>query len=62
MGAVLCLGSLGTLIWEIGRKSPSHLWILLAMLLLAFLVEGLYQLIKKRHLKVPLSRKAGAAR
>ena len=61
-GVVLCLGSLGTLILEIGQKSPSHLWILLAMLLLAFLVEGLYQFIKKRHLTVPLSRKAGSAR
>jgi amino acid transporter len=62
MGVVLCLGSLGTLIWEIGQKNPSHLWILLAMLLLAFLVEGLYYFIKERHLKVPLSRKAGSAR
>jgi hypothetical protein len=35
---------------------------LLAMLLLAFLVEGAYRLIKDRKLQVPLSRKAGPGR
>jgi len=62
LGAVLCLGALGSLIWETGQRKPSHLWILLAMLLLAFLVEGLYRMIKKRPLQIPLSRKAGPAR
>jgi amino acid transporter len=62
LGVVLCLGALGSLMWEIGQRKPSHLWILLAMLLLAFMVEGLYRIIKKRPLQVPLSRKAGPAR
>jgi hypothetical protein len=62
LGIVLCLGALGSLIWEIGHRTPSHLWILLAMLVLAFLVEGAYRIVKKRPLKVPLSRKAGPAR
>jgi amino acid transporter len=62
LGVVLCLAALGSLIWEIGQKTPTHLWILLAMLLLAFMVEGVYRLIKKRILQVPLSRKAGPAR
>jgi len=62
LGVVLCLSALGSLIWEIGQKTPSHLWILLAMLLLSFLVEGAYRLIKARRLQVPLSRKAGPAR
>jgi amino acid transporter len=62
LGIVLCLGALGSLMWEIGQKNPSHLWILLAMLVLAFLVEGVYRIFKKRHLQVPLSRKAGPAR
>jgi len=53
LGVVLCLGALGSLIWEIGQKTPSHLWILLAMLLLAFLVEGVYRLFKKRRLHLP---------
>jgi amino acid transporter len=58
LGIVLCLGALGSLMWEIGHRNPSHLWILLAMLLLAFMVEGAYRLVKERPLKVPLSRKA----
>jgi len=62
LGIVLCLGALGSLIWEIGQKTPSHLWILLAMLLLAFLVEGAYRFIKERKLQLPLSRKSGPAR
>jgi hypothetical protein len=62
LGVGLCLAALGCLIWEIGNKTPSHLWILLAMLLLAFMVEGLYRYIRKRELQVPLSRKAGPAR
>jgi hypothetical protein len=55
LGAVLCLGALGTLVWEIGQKTLSHLWILLAMLLLAFLIEGVYRFIRKRSLNFPLS-------
>jgi amino acid transporter len=62
LGVVLCLGALGSLIWEIGQKTPSHLWILLAMLLLAFLVEGAYRFIKERRLQLPLSRKSGPSR
>ena len=62
LGIVLCLGALGSLMWEIGHRNPSHLWILLAMLLLAFLVEGAYRLVKERPLKVPLYRKAGPPR
>lgn len=62
LGVVFCLGALGSLIWEIGRKSPSHLWILLVMLLLAFLIEGGYRLVKARRLQMPISRKAGPAR
>jgi amino acid transporter len=62
LGVVLCLAALGSLIWEIGQKTPSHLWILLIMLLLAFLVEVAYRFIKVRRLQVPLSRKAGPAR
>jgi len=62
LGVVLCLGALGSLMWAIAQKAPSHLWILLAMLLLAFTIEGVYRFIKKRILQVPLSRKAGPAR
>jgi hypothetical protein len=62
LGVVLCLGALGSLVWETGRRTPSHLLILLAMLLLAFLVEGLYRTAKARRLKSPISRKAGPAR
>jgi hypothetical protein len=61
LGVVFCLAALGSLIWEIGQKSPSHLWILLAMLILAFLIEGAYRFIKARRLQVPLSRKTGPA-
>jgi amino acid transporter len=53
LGVVSCLGALGSLLWEIGHTTPSHLWILLAMLLLAFLVEGVYRLFSKRQLLPP---------
>ena len=53
LGVVLCLGALGSLLWEIGQNNPSHLWILLAMLLLAFLVEGLYRFFRTRRLHLP---------
>jgi len=59
LGVVLCLAALGSLIWEIGQKNSSHLWILLVMLLLAFLIEGAYRFIKSRRLQVPLSKTAG---
>jgi len=62
LGVLLCLGAFGSLIWEISRKTRSHLWILATMLFLAFLIEGAYRLVKKRRLHVPLSRKAGPAR
>jgi hypothetical protein len=62
LGAALCLAALGSLIWEIGQKTPSHLWILVAMLIMAFVVEGGYRFIKARRLQVPLSRKAGPDR
>ncbi len=61
LGVVLCLGALGSLIWETAKKNPSHLWILVAMLLLALVVETMYRSIKKRWLQTPLSRKAGRA-
>jgi len=62
LGVGLCLGALGSLMWEIGHRTPSHLWILLFMLLLSFLVEGGYRFFKQRRLKVPISRKAGPTR
>jgi amino acid transporter len=62
LGALLCLAAFGCLIWQTAQDHPSHLWVLAAMLLLAFLVEAAYQLVKGRALKSPISRKAGPRR
>jgi len=62
LGALLCLAAFGCLIWQTARNHPSHLGVLAAMLLLAFLVEVAYQLAKGRTLKSPISRKAGPPR
>jgi amino acid transporter len=62
LGAVLCLGAFGCLLWQTFRSQPSHLWVLAAMLAAAFLIESAYCTLKGRTLKSPISRSAGPAR
>ena len=44
LGVLLCLGALFSLIQYTLKTVPYHLWILLAMVMLAFLIEGTYRL------------------
>jgi amino acid transporter len=42
-GAVLCLGALGSLIWQTADNSPVQLWFLLAMIGAAFAIEIVFR-------------------
>ena len=47
--AVLCLGALVSLIWQTVTTSPSHLWILAAMVVLSLAIEGGFRLWSDRR-------------
>jgi amino acid transporter len=51
-GAVLCFGALGCLLFQTAKDDPARLWVLLAMIGLAFLVEAGYRVIKGRTLRL----------
>ena len=53
IGAGLCLGALGSLIWYTAKHSPGHLWILIGMAGAAFLIETTYRLATKRAINLP---------
>ncbi|MCB9648883.1 MAG: amino acid permease [Deltaproteobacteria bacterium] len=44
LGVLACVAALGALIWQTVRTDPSQLWILAAMVGLAFTIEALYRL------------------
>ncbi len=44
VGAVACCAALGALVWQTATSSPEKLWVLVAMVGLAVLVEGGYRL------------------
>ena len=52
LGAALCLGALASLIRYAFKNDPAHIWVLAAMLVLAFVIEGVYRLWRKGHLSV----------
>lgn len=52
-GVVLCLGSLASLLWQSAERSPGLLWIPLAMISVAFLIEAAYRLAKNRTIRLP---------
>jgi hypothetical protein len=56
LGVFLCLGALASLIRYTGRHDPAHIWILAAMLVLAFVVEGAYRLWRRDHSPFDRSR------
>jgi amino acid transporter len=49
-GVLLCLGALYSLLHYTWQHSPSHIWVLAAMLLLAFAVESAYRLWRRGNL------------
>jgi len=48
LGLLLCLGALACLVLYTFESAPSHIWVLVAMLLLAFGIEGLYRIWGKK--------------
>ena len=52
LGFILCLGALASLIRYTVRHDPAHIWVLTAMLVLAFVVEGAYRVWRKEHFSI----------
>jgi amino acid transporter len=52
IGVGLCLGALGSLIWQTSINSPGHLWLLSAMLGAAFLIEITFRLVTGRTMNI----------
>jgi amino acid transporter len=50
IGVLLCLGALYSLIHYTWQHSPSHIWVLVAMLALSFAIEGVYRLWRRGNL------------
>jgi amino acid transporter len=50
MAAFMCVGALGSLLFKTMQDDPARLWVLLAMIGLAFLVEAGYRVLKGRKL------------
>ncbi len=48
VGVLACLAALGALLWQTAATSPDRLWILVAMIGSAMVVEGAYQLTGRR--------------
>lgn len=53
VGAGLCLGALVSLIWQTWVTSPVQIWFLVAMLVAALSIEGLFRLISGREINLP---------
>ncbi|HKI86142.1 MAG TPA: APC family permease [Thermoanaerobaculia bacterium] len=58
-GVVLCLGALGSLLWETWRRAPRQLWVPLAMVGLAVAVEVGFRLFAKREIHLRQSQPEG---
>jgi amino acid transporter len=52
IGVVLCLGALGSLIWQTGNSSRGQLWFLLAMILTSLFIEGAFRLVTGRKMNL----------
>ncbi|AWV90047.1 APC family permease [Bradymonas sediminis] len=50
VGAALCLGALGTLVWQVATSQPTHLWILAGLAALAVGIEATYRKLSGRKL------------
>jgi amino acid transporter len=57
IGIVLCLGALGSLIWQTSISSPADLLILSLMIVIALLIEVGFRVIKKRILNISKKNK-----
>jgi amino acid transporter len=55
VGTLVCVLALAALLWRTAAHAPEKLWVLAGLLLLAFLIEAVYRLVRKReiHLTAP---------
>jgi amino acid transporter len=60
IGVGLCLGALGSLIWQTGNSSPGQLWLLLVMIGGAFLIEISFRVITRRTVYFSKAKKKSA--
>jgi amino acid transporter len=52
LGSALCFGALASLIHYTFQNAPAHIWVLAAMLVLAFGIESTYRLWRRGHLSL----------
>ena len=60
IGVVLCLGALGSLIWQTANSTPGQLWFLFAMAVVAFFIEITFRLVTGRTMNLSKTRKKSA--
>ncbi len=51
-GAVACLAALGALVWQTAQTDPMKLWVLVALVALAVIVEGAYRWLARREIRL----------
>jgi len=56
LGIVLCLGALGSLLWQTAASAPTRLWVLAGMVVLVLLVESCFCILTFRKIRLIHSR------
>lgn len=57
IGVGLCLGALGSLIWQTWKNSPGQLWFLFAMVGTALFIEFMFRVVTGRTMNLPKAEK-----
>ncbi|MCL5671282.1 MAG: hypothetical protein M1423_08315 [Acidobacteria bacterium] len=52
IGTLVCALALAALLWRTATRAPGKLWVLAALLLLAFVIEAGYRLVRKREIHI----------
>ena len=55
-GSAACLVALAALVWRTATRTPEKLWVLAALLGLAFAIEAIYRTVTGRVIRTPWSR------
>jgi len=61
LGVGLCLGALGSLIWQVSNSSPGKLWFLFAMIVISFFIEGVFRVITGRKMNLSNTKKQSSS-
>lgn len=51
-GSIFAVLALAALLWRTATHAPGKLWVLASLLLLAFLIEAGYRLVRKREIRL----------